>query len=517
VARYREYSYDQILMLPVKLANQLQPGTFEQTINTLVDTHIDLGVFDERYRNDETGAPAISPAILLKIVLFAYSRGIVSSREIARACEENVVFMALAADTRPHFTTIADFIARMGTEIAGVFRDVLTVCYTEGLIGRTMFAIDGCKISSNCAKEWSGTKAELVKKADKIERSIKDLVSRHRQEDERGERSAARTVEEKTVETLSAKADRITRWLAEHEDRIGTRGKPVKSNITDNESAKMVSSHGVIQGYNGIATVDEKHQIVVDAQAVGDGHEAQHVESVVESVAETAEALDPQGDLFDETVVTADSGFHSEASVKAVLDRGIDAYIADNHFRQRDPGFADQQTHKKKTTDKRKTSKARKYFTATDFVFDDAGTLICPAGHPMKSRNPNYRDRKKGYTGKTYSSYATRCSACHLRSRCLRNPHSPVRQVTKLDGARSYTQRMIDRFDSPQGRYWYRRRLGTVEPVFANIRSTMGLDRFTLRGQKKVDTQWKLYCIVHNIGKLSRYGPSFQGPRGALR
>ncbi len=154
MARYREYSYDQTLMLPVKLASQLQPGTFEFTINTLVDDHLDLSVFDQRYSNDDTGAPAISPVILLKIVLFAYSRGIISSREIARACEENVVFMALAADTRPHFTTIADFIARMGAEITSVFRDVLTVCYTEGLIGRTMFAIDGCKISSNCAKEW---------------------------------------------------------------------------------------------------------------------------------------------------------------------------------------------------------------------------------------------------------------------------------------------------------------------------------------------------------------------------
>ena len=69
-------------------------------------------------------------------------------------------------------------------------------------------------------------------------------MSRHRQEDERGERSATRAEEEKTVETLSSKADRITSWLAEHDDRIGTRGKPVKSNITDNESAKMVSSPG---------------------------------------------------------------------------------------------------------------------------------------------------------------------------------------------------------------------------------------------------------------------------------
>ena len=65
---------------------------------------------------------------------------------------------------------------------------------------------------------------------------------------------------------------------------------------------------------------------------------------------------------------------------------------------------------------------------------------------------------------------------------------------------------MIERFDSARGREFYRRRMGTVEPVFANIRSTLGLDRFTLRGERKVNVQWLLFCVVHNIGKLSRYG-----------
>ncbi len=141
-------------------------------------------MFEAKYRNDETGAPAIDPLILLKVILFAYLRGILSSRRIAQCCEENVVFMALAADTRPHFTTIADFISSMEKKIASVFRDILTVCYTEGLIGKRMFAVDGCKISCNCAKEWSGTKKELLKKVEKIERSVRFLLKRHREDDE---------------------------------------------------------------------------------------------------------------------------------------------------------------------------------------------------------------------------------------------------------------------------------------------------------------------------------------------
>jgi transposase len=79
------------------------------------------------------------------VILYAYSRGIISSRSIARACEENVIFIALSADTPPHFTTIADFISTMQDQITPLFRDVLLLCSTEGLIDKKMFAIDGCK------------------------------------------------------------------------------------------------------------------------------------------------------------------------------------------------------------------------------------------------------------------------------------------------------------------------------------------------------------------------------------
>ena len=89
MAKYRDYSYEQSRLLPVSLKNQIQPGTIEYTINYLVNHEIDLSVFDEQYKNDETGAPVIDTAILLKIILFAYSRGIISSRRIARACEKN--------------------------------------------------------------------------------------------------------------------------------------------------------------------------------------------------------------------------------------------------------------------------------------------------------------------------------------------------------------------------------------------------------------------------------------------
>ena len=235
------------------------------------------------------------------------------------------------------------------------------------------------------------------------------------------------------------------------------------------------------------------------------------MESILDSVERTFGKLDPGCRVLDQVVLTADSGFNSERAAQAVLDRGIEAYVADPKFRKRDPKFANHQAYKAKSTDRKRTARARKYFTADEFLFDKKGILICPAGKPMKSRCPNWRDKKKGYTGRTFQGYPAFCLQCELRSKCLRSPRSPARQVTKTDPGirhrqKSAVQRMIERFDTLRGRHFYSQRMGTVEPTFADIRDILGLDRFTLRGRRKVDAQWKLYCTVHNIGKLARYG-----------
>jgi len=206
-------------------------------------------------------------------------------------------------------------------------------------------------------------------------------------------------------------------------------------------------------------------------------------------------------------VLTADSGFHSEESVKGVLDREVDAYVADNKFRLRDLRFATLQKHRGKTTDRSQTSRARKYFGPADFPFDESsGVVVCPAGHPMKCSCRNFKTGPNGFRGSFYKADPAHCAGCPLRPRCIRNPTTKARQMAKLEkgirgDTQSYTQKMIERFDCSRGRYYYSRRMGTVEPVFANIRSTLDLDRFTLRGRRKVGIQWMLFCMVHNLGK----------------
>ena len=134
MARYKHIDMSPRL-LPVDLQAQLVPGSFAHTLHHVVD-QLDLSAFDAHYRNDESGAPAHAPTMLLKAVLLAYSQGMVSSRSIERACRDNVLFIALTGDAKPHFTTIAYFVSRSRDAIAAVFAQVLTLLDGEGLIGR---------------------------------------------------------------------------------------------------------------------------------------------------------------------------------------------------------------------------------------------------------------------------------------------------------------------------------------------------------------------------------------------
>jgi len=119
-------------LLPVDFDKQIQVSSFEHAVCYLVDQDLDVTVLHSRYKNDAEGAPAFDPGVLLKIVLLAYSRGIVSSRKIEAACRENVLFIAVSGDSRPHFTTLAAFISELGDLATKLFAQVLTVCDRGG-------------------------------------------------------------------------------------------------------------------------------------------------------------------------------------------------------------------------------------------------------------------------------------------------------------------------------------------------------------------------------------------------
>ncbi|MFH2204405.1 MAG: transposase [Elusimicrobiota bacterium] len=136
MARYKPTNYAQGQFISIAFEHQILPGTFEHALNYIVDNKLKFERLDAARKNDDGGAPAYDPRIMLKIVLFAYSRGVVSSREIETACNQKVVMMALSANSRPHFTTIAQFVRELDNAIKDLFVDVLLYCDELNLIGR---------------------------------------------------------------------------------------------------------------------------------------------------------------------------------------------------------------------------------------------------------------------------------------------------------------------------------------------------------------------------------------------
>ena len=442
---------------------------------------------------------------MLKIIVLGYSHGLVSSGKIATACETNILFMSLSADVQPHYSSVASFVARMSEQIAPLFTQVLMICDEEGLIARNMFAIDGCKIKSNASKEWSGTFAELERKQLKLEKASQRIVERHQSQDDCGEEQIEHDLKQKAK--LDRSAAKIAYYLATKEQKYDSKGKPVKSNISDPDSAKMTTSKGTIQGYNGIAINDDKHQVILQAQTWGSVGEQQTLAPAIKQL--DAEFLRlGTSDSLSKAKFTADSGFHSEANMKYLAGTGLDSYVADTQFRSRNPLFKVSETYhteQEKRRLKRSKGKPRR-FSSADFHYDEKDkSCRCPAGNIMWCSGDYFKSGERLYI--SFVGYLKDCKACPLQSQCMgKAPLKIGRQVQFKKNCKeeklSYTDKMRIKIDSPMGRRQYSKRLGSIEPVFANITVNKGMNKFTLRGQEKVNSQWQMYSLVHNIEKL---------------
>lgn len=504
MARYKPYKYDQMVMVPISFQHQLEPGTLEYTINELVEQHIDLSVFEARYQNDSTGARAIHPKLLLKVILFAYSRGMISSRQIERACGENILCMALSAGCRPDHSTLAHFVSAMHKEIESLFGNILLVCDELDLLGGTHFSLDGVKLPSNASKEWSGTFQELKRKRDKLQLKLQQVITEHIHQDELSSSETDRRQQQE--KRLLHQVQRLNAFLQAQKPKIGKGRAEIQSNVTDNQSAKMPTSHGVIQGYNAQALVDGKHQIIVYAEAFS-SQDHENLAPMISGAKKNLPGLGKEPDYFKGRQLTADSNYYSYANLAFCQAESLDAYIPDMQFRKRDQRFSEQHRFKNGIHPRKRSVEREKTFTAADFVFDDAQQVyLCPQGKVLKRGASNQRNRYRVYD--IYRARQEDCANCRVRSRCLRKPDTPRRNLSVEVGSQqpSLIEHMKAKIDTPLGKQIYARRLAIVEPVFANIRVQKRLDHFTVRSKAKVDVQWKLFALVHNIGKIHHYG-----------
>jgi len=493
MARYKHTDAEggQGQFLTVNLKAQLLPGTFEYMLNDLIENKIvDISIFDENYKNDATGAKAIPPAALIKLIIYGYRKGQLSSRKLCELAQCNIIAKSLTNDMEPHWTTIADFISSNSEQFENVFAKILMYCEELNLVGGEDLAVDGCRLPSNASIEMSGTEEELEKKLAKCRKMAEKHIAKHREADEAGtlDKETQRRDEERQ-KALNRRIEKISVFLDGMEKKEGKREREVKSNVTDNDSAMIHSSKGTIQGYIGIAIADKKNQIIVSAQAAGSSNEGEFLPPILDKALENLEKMSVELPPGAERTITADANYLSEENLQACLERGVEAVIPDGQ------------------SNRQRNTNGEKKYEAADFTYhEEEDYYECPNGKKLRYKHTT--TAQGGRKGKTYETGVNECRSCPLNSRCIsaRDKQGNIKRGRRLfisnsNAPGSLCVQMRKKLGTKEYQNKYAYRIQIIEPVFSSITYCKGLNRFTLRGNKKVNGQWKLFCIVHNLSK----------------
>ena len=452
---------DQSFLMPPDVREWLPAGHLAWFVLDSVAA-MDLEAFYAVYRRDGRSRPAYEPAMMVALLLYAYARGMRSSRMIERACEEDVAFRVIAAQSKPDHATVARFVERHEDALAGVFGEVLTLCARAGLVNVAVIAVDGSKLHANASRDenldYEQLAREILEEAKAVDAAEDELYGdargdelpeqlrtgegrrawlrdARRQLDERREREARPVARDRPKRVKEAKR-RLeeelwteTRANAAYEHyrahgrmkngrRLGAHSPPKpwtppdvpqgRINLTDPDSRVVKGLRGFIQGYNAQAVTNQQ-QIVLAAEIMVAAPDFGHLEPMVDA---TQRELKAAGVTDTPGVLLADAGYWHNEQMEHVIERGIQV-------------------------------------------------LIPPDASRRKSPRP-------GWDGGYYAF---------------------MRRVLATE----------------RGGGLYRQRQPMIEPVFGQTKFNRGMSRFHRRGRAAVRTEWRLITATHNLLKLHRH------------
>lgn len=332
---YRPYVPEQDLLLPPSLRDWLPEDHLAFFVSDLVD-HLDLSAITAVYEDEERGYPPYHPVMLTKVLVYAYCVGVFSSRRIQRRLVEDVAFRVLAAGNAPDFRTIADFRQRHLPALKGFFEQVLGVARDLGTLRVGRVAIDGTKIKANASKHKAMSYDRMTDKRQQLRAEVQALLDQAEAADaaDDAEYGADRRGDELPAE-LQRRESRLkrireaTRALkARAQKEAAAKGEPIDTatpdpkaqyNFTDPESRIMKGPDGFVQAYNAQLAVDER-QLIVGQSVTQETNDKKQLLPMITIIAHQSGLTPPQ--------VLADAGYCSDASLTAIADTPIDAYIS---------------------------------------------------------------------------------------------------------------------------------------------------------------------------------------------
>ena len=325
---FREWNVDQVWLLPPSVNDFVPADHVAHFVRDTVRTALDLGLIYRSYKSDR-GQPPFHPAMMVALLLYAYSQGVYASRRIAKACEERVDFMAVTGMQKPDFRTIAKFRRRHLPALRLLFIESLRLCREAGLVELGHVALDGTKIKANASKHKAMSYGRMKEAEPVLTKTVEEWMSQACGADDDDDQTHGPDRRgDETPDWMASKEARLAKIKAakaalEAEAKAAGKDAPAdkaQRNFTDPESRIQKTKDGFIQGYNAQAAVDHANQVIVACDVGPSSADNPQLVPMVDQITANTGAVPNE--------VSADAGYSAEANLEALDARGIDAYVA---------------------------------------------------------------------------------------------------------------------------------------------------------------------------------------------
>jgi transposase len=543
---FKEYTQGQVVLLPTDLEAQIPPKHLVRVVNTAIEK-MDLSALLAQYKGG--GASSYHPKMLLKVLVYAYTQQLYSSRKIAKALRENIYFMWLSGNQQPDFRTINRFRSVVVKDvIEDIFTSVLELLIEEGYVKLENYFLDGTKMEANANKySWVWAKSTRCYKQ-KLQEKVKELIVQIEQVNEAenaeyGERDLEEMGPDEPLdsEKLEQKIQELNQRLKDQQDKPQAlqvevvkqevspkpdeklaklkkkRGRRGKSKLQKAQDAlkklqedslprqkKYEDQERKLAGRNSYSKTDVdatfmrmKDDYMKNGQLkpgynLQMGTEGQFVVgfSVHQRPGDPGCLVPHLQGVKDKLGrlpknVIADSGYGSEENYAYLEQEQLGSYVKYNTF-----GKEQRARYKPNPF----AADQLKY----DLVKDE---LICPADKRLKYQYTFHTKTDNGYRAERRCYEAEDCSGCSLKEQCTKAKGN--RRVHMSFQLKAWRQQASQNLTSQEGQKLRSQRGVEVESVFGRLKEDWGFRRFLLRGKEKVKTEFGLLCIAQNLAKLA--------------
>lgn len=516
---FKKYLQHQPTFLPQSLEELIPARHLVRTVNKTIE-QMDLASILWSYPGG--GASSYHPEMLLKVIAYAYTQRIYSSRQIAKALRENIHFQWLSGGNRPDFRTINRFrSSRLKGALHEVFASLIEILSEAKLVRLQDYFLDGTKIEANANKYSFVWKKAVEKNKGKVREKVKDLL-RHIDEVEKeendayGENDLEEMGEESVVtpELIRRKVQELNERLKKLPEQAPRKRKSKKARalakakktleedclVRLERYEKQEALFGTRNSYSKTDTdatfmrMKEDHMRNGQLKAgynIQMGTERRYIlhYSIHQRPTDTttlpehlAQVKAQFGKMPDRVI--ADAGYGSEANYEYLESEGIEAYVKYNQY-----------------DIQRKRSFGKQIFRVENLPYDGAhDQYTCPAGGHLTFVGEETSVSENGYRSHRRVYQADNCDGCALRDQCHSSKCNRRIRISHRLAALQASAR--ERLDSERGRILRRQRYTDVETAFAQIKHNRGFRRFSLRGRENVGTEYGLVSLAHNLANL---------------